>query len=80
MGRKVWVDPPNGWKYGFPKIFDHEKDGKFYQWLVAEGYPQAEIDALKDNFWCRQWEAEDDPPEFKKGINIKPNKDTPTEG
>lgn len=35
---KRWVDPPSGWKYGFPKIWDGT--GDLREWLVAEGYPQ----------------------------------------
>jgi hypothetical protein len=38
------VDPPEGWKYGFPKVMPDEvfngsrKD--FEVWMVAQGYPQ----------------------------------------
>ena len=53
----TYVDPPSGWKYGFPKIIP-ENTPNFYAWLVSEGYPQSEIDALKDSFWCRQWYEE----------------------
>ena len=36
------IDPPSGWKYGFPKpIPDEVKDIK--KWLVENGYPQEEI-------------------------------------
>jgi len=54
-----WIDPPSGWKYGFPKpIPDDVVD--FEDWLVSEGYPRAEIDKMDDYFFCRQWESEDD--------------------
>lgn len=61
MGRKVWVDPPNGWKYGFPKLWDGK--GDLYKWIVSKGYPKYEIDRLGDHFYIRQWEpsVEDDP-------------------
>jgi len=28
------------------------------EWLVKEGYPQSEIDACGDHFYCRYWEAD----------------------
>lgn len=48
------IDPPSGWKYGFPKempadIMDTKK------WLVENGYPQQEIDRFGDHFICRYW-------------------------
>lgn len=52
---KKWIDPPSGWKYGFPKKFDTETDGDMHQWLVANGYPQEEIQDLGDYFYVRQW-------------------------
>ena len=36
---KVWIDPPSGWMYGFPKIYDPETDGEINEWLKREGYP-----------------------------------------
>lgn len=44
------IDPPSGWKYGFPKIFTCKKDNGYATkeeietWLVANGYPQYEVD------------------------------------
>lgn len=55
----IWVDPPSGWKYGFPKPRPADLEGDFYEWLVSEGYPQAEIDALGDYFFVRQWVEEE---------------------
>ena len=58
---KRYVDPPSGWKYGFPKLLPYpEPEGfDFYQWLVDEGYPQREIDRMGNYFFCRQWDAAD---------------------
>lgn len=58
--KPLWCDPPSGWKYGFPKIYDKSKDGNFYEWIVNEGYPQEEIDRYKGEFYCRWWEVTDD--------------------
>lgn len=57
---KLWIDPPSGWKYGFPKIWDSEKDSRdIHKWVVKNGYPQALIDELGDLFYTRQWRADD---------------------
>lgn len=52
------IDPPSGWKYGFPKVLPKEATGRNLEWLVENGYPQEEIDKLKDHFYCRYWETE----------------------
>ena len=53
------IDPPSGWKYGFPKELPEDiKDTK--KWLVENGYPQREIDSCGDHFYCRFWEQEVD--------------------
>ena len=58
-------DPPSGWKYDFPKPVHEEyhtlgNDFDMLKWLVSEGYPQEEIDACGDHFYCRYWEVDDD--------------------
>lgn len=58
---KYWIDPPSGWQYGFPKMWDSEKDSRdVLAWIVENGYPQKLIDKLGDNFYTRQWRADDD--------------------
>jgi hypothetical protein len=54
---KTWVDPPHGAIFGFPKIWDDTIMPDLNEWLVAEGYPQNEIDIYGENFECRFWEA-----------------------
>ena len=44
MGKPYWVDPPSGWRYGFPKLYDPSKDGPIREWMVANGYPKALAD------------------------------------
>jgi hypothetical protein len=47
------IDPPSGWKYGFPKPMPNDVvDIK--QWLVDNGYPKAEIDKYGDWFYYKQ--------------------------
>lgn len=54
----VWVDPPEGWRYGFPKIWNG--NGNMFEWLVCRGYPQSQIDSLGDVFYTRQWKASEE--------------------
>ena len=57
MMKVTMIDPPSGWKYGFPKVLpENTKDT--LKWLVENGYPQQEIDSLGDQFFCRHWETE----------------------
>jgi hypothetical protein len=37
--RPYWVDPPSGWRYGFPRLYDPAKDGDMTQWMIRHGYP-----------------------------------------
>ena len=50
------IDPPSGWKYGFPKPIPDDRINNQLVWLVEEGYPQKEIDNLGEYFFCRTWE------------------------
>ena len=53
------IDPPEGWKYGFPKPYPIHLLGSWPHdsWFLENGYPQRLIDQgmLK---YCRRWEAE----------------------
>jgi len=60
MAKKTYVDPPSGWKYGFPKVYNEETDGDMTKWLLANGYPQKEIDSCGDYFFIRRWEEDDE--------------------
>jgi len=51
-------DPPEGWRYGFPKPMpDNVED--FEGWLKSEGYPVDEYSDVLD-IGCRFWVKEDD--------------------
>ena len=54
------IDPPSGWKYGFPMPLPDPRPENILKWLVEQGYPQAEIDACGDHFYSRYWETEID--------------------
>ena len=34
------VDPPSGWRYGFPKTWDRRTDPDMVMWLIKNGYPE----------------------------------------
>ena len=53
------IDPPSGWKYGFPKPIPEDRRYDSLTWLVEEGYPQELIVELGEHFFCRYWEVED---------------------
>lgn len=60
MAKKIMVDPPSGWQFGFPKPIPDEATGEFFAtWMREQGYPQKLIDdgMLKH---CRYWEEEDE--------------------
>lgn len=44
MGKPYLVDPPSGWKYGFPRLYDPANDGPMRAWLVKNGYPKSLAD------------------------------------
>ncbi len=54
-GKKVtWYDPPSGWKYGFPKVYEPSSpDEPLDRTLVADGYPKRDADfgAKHTRFW-----------------------------
>lgn len=54
------IDPPSGWKYGFPKPIPEDRRYDALTWLVEQGYPQSEIDDLGEHFYYRCWEKPDD--------------------
>lgn len=53
---KMWVDPPSGWAYGFPKVYDPDVDNPYIRlWLGVKGYPESSLDfACK---YLRMWEV-----------------------
>jgi len=41
---KLLIDPPSGWRYGFPQLYDKEDNETMEAWFLKKGYPQKEID------------------------------------
>jgi hypothetical protein len=54
--KKKIIDPPSGWKYGFPKEIPENVTTleDFKEWFIKNGYPEKDIElALK---YSRVWE------------------------
>ena len=51
----VVIDPPSGWMYGFPRIYNPEPDETIEAWLLRHGYPQHQIDQGMHKH-CRYWD------------------------
>jgi hypothetical protein len=59
MQSTIWVDPPEGWRYGFPAIYDPEKDGVMRDWIISKGYPVKLIQEYGDVWAVRCWSAKE---------------------
>lgn len=64
MAKILIIDPPGGWRYGFPKpaptaIDTIYSDFELNKWLVDNGYPQAEIDKFHGRVPYRYWEIDE---------------------
>jgi hypothetical protein len=61
MSKKLIIDPPSGWQYGFPKPVPEgvmKSDSLLRLWLMDQGYPVDDIDlAMKHS---RYWENTDE--------------------
>lgn len=62
MSKVTMVDPPHGWKYGFPKAVPQEimqlDQSKFREWIINEGYPEVMVGkGLLEH--CRWWVEEE---------------------
>jgi hypothetical protein len=56
---KMWVDPPSGWRYGFPKIWTRQVP--LEQWLIDNGYPEQDSDfAVQHIRWWPVGEGDED--------------------
>lgn len=71
MARRIMIDPPEGWKYGFPKEWDRDDDpldGSLVPWLLEKGYPQTEVDRFGGSLRVRVFGSApvDDDFEFPK--------------
>lgn len=49
----MFIDPPSGWRYGFPKPAPENirnmPQEQLHKWFVANNYPQHELDYWKNS-------------------------------
>ena len=57
MKKKVWIDPPMGWMYGFPAIWDEEKE-TYIEMLIRYGYPEDQVEFALG--YSRMWTVNED--------------------
>lgn len=55
MKQAMMIDPPAGWMYGFPKVYDAKPGETLQEWLVREGYPRQEVEFAIMHL--RSWEV-----------------------
>lgn len=59
MKRVKIVDPPSGWRYGFPKEIPEDVEN-LRQWFLDNGYPEKHVDlALEYSRWWFKHEEDD---------------------
>ena len=51
----MMIDPPSGWQFGFPKVYDKEPKETKEAWLLRNGYPKSLIDRGMHHY-CRYWD------------------------
>lgn len=53
----IMVDPPSGWKYGFPKRMPTGTED-VGQWLIDNNYPEDDVEFALAH--CRMWMSKRD--------------------
>lgn len=56
-------DPPNGWKYGFPKPYKPLEGETTEETLARDGYPASEFDKDGKAHWVRFLDCREEWPE-----------------
>lgn len=46
------IDPPSGWRYGFPKEYIATRDGDLGQFILDAGYPPDDLDFALRHLRC----------------------------
>ena len=54
------IDPPSGWKYGFPKVYDNPNNLTATKWCLENGYPKHELNSKGECHWMRFIHTEDE--------------------
>jgi len=66
----LWIDPPEGWRYGFPRELPEGIEGDaIIEWMIECGYPKekmithdtinpTETESTAEHFYFRTWYEE----------------------
>lgn len=54
----LYVDPPEGWRYGFPKAVPKDREADLLEWIVEQGYPKPDW-GKGDRIVLRCWREEE---------------------
>ena len=60
MAKRMIIDPPSGWMYGFPKVYNNPDNLSTEEWLVKNGYPEKEFNKDGKVYYVRTWEEDDE--------------------
>lgn len=52
----LYVDPPEGWRYGFPKAVPKDRENDLRAFVIEQGYPKEKFDKHP---LLRCWREED---------------------
>ena len=52
---RLMIDPPSGWRYGFPKRIPREHQHRTVEWMIEQGYPRQLTE--EKHFYIRYWNA-----------------------
>lgn len=52
---RLMIDPPSGWRYGFPKRIPREHQHRAKEWMIEQGYPRILTEGKY--FPVRYWSA-----------------------
>lgn len=52
------IDPPDGWRYGFPKPFTPSPGQSIEEWLIQNGYPEHQVSSWPGGLQCRIWSTD----------------------
>lgn len=50
----IIIDPASGWMYGFPKEYTLKDGQSMKEWLIENGYPKKDAEAIeRGELWVR---------------------------
>lgn len=52
------IDPPSGWRYGFPREYNPVQGQTLEDWLRSKGYPDW-LNTESNRSSCRYWDTDE---------------------